>query len=148
MTAGLVEIRPRQPEGRLQPADNAVLSKWVLRADDSAGSLEFTEDRAFIVTRPRTVSFPLPSTGRPDAVRTVCLVTYRWIKNLQTGVAWRPLFLDGDGHILGKGRTRDMPRAAELWPPQIFEPLQPLGITVTERSFNTEKLLKREYPDL
>jgi hypothetical protein len=142
----VLEIRAVQPEGRLLPADNAVLRKWLIRADPAAGTLEFTEDRAFIVTPSRTVTFPLPSSGRPDAVHTVCLASYRWRKNYQTGVAYRPLFLDGDNRVLDKGRVRDQPRASELWPARIFEPLQSLGITVTERSFDTEKQFKHAYP--
>lgn len=145
MTADVLEIRPAQSDGRHSPADNAVLAKWVLRADPAAGTLEFTEDRAFIITPPRTVTFPLPSSGSPEAVHTICLASYRWKKNYQTGIAWRPLFLDGDGHVLGKGRTRDQPQAAELWPARIFEPLQALGIAVTERSFGTEKQFKNAY---
>jgi hypothetical protein len=61
----VLEIHPVQPEGRLYPADNAVLEKWLLSADTSAGTLEFTEDRAFIITPARTVTFPLRSSGRP-----------------------------------------------------------------------------------
>jgi hypothetical protein len=153
MTAGAApqpgefEIRPVRPDGRLLPADNAVLGKWVVRADPTAGTLEFTEDRALIITPARTLTFPLPSSGRPDAVRTVCLVSYRWRRNIKTGITWRPLFLDGDGRVLGQGRVRDEPRASQLWPARIFEPLQALGITVTERGFDTEKLFKRAYPD-
>lgn len=143
---GALEIRPVKPGGRLLPADNQVLGKWVLRADPAAGTLEFTEDRAFIITPARTVTFPLPSSGRPDAVREVHLVSYHWKKDYLTGVAWRPLFLGGDGRVLGMGRTRDQPRAGQLWPVRIFEPLRALGITVTEQSFDTEKQFKRAYP--
>lgn len=142
---GVLEIRPVRPDGRLVPADNAVLAKWVLRADPAAGTLEFTEDRAFIITPARAVTFPLPSSGRPDAVRAICLASYRWRKNYQTGVAWRQLFLDGDGRVLGKGRTRDQSQASRLWPARIFEPLRTLGITVIERSFDTEKEFKHAY---
>jgi hypothetical protein len=147
VTADVLEIRPAQPEGRLNRADNGVLANWALRADPAAGTLELTEDRAVIVTPARVVTFPLPSSGRPDAVRTICLASYRWRKNYQTGSAFRILFLDGDSRILDKGRTRDQPRASELWPTRIFEPLQTLGITVIERNFDTEKEYKHAYAD-
>ena len=143
---GVLEIHAVQPEGRLLPADNAVLSKWVIRVDPAAGTLEYTEDRALIVTPSRTLTFPLPSSGRPDAVHTVCLVSYRWRKNWQTGITFQPLFLDAEGRMLGKGRMRDQPRASELWPARIFEPLQTLGIIVAERSFDTEKQFKHAFP--
>jgi hypothetical protein len=144
---GGLEIRPVRPDGRLLPADNAVLGKWVLRTDPTAGTLEFTEDRALIVTPARTLTFPLPSSGRPDAVRTVCLVRYPWRRNIKTGITWRPLFLDGEGRVLGRGRVRDEPRASQLWPTRIFEPLQTLGIAVAERGFDTEKQFKSAYSD-
>lgn len=151
MTAGpgpsAIEIRPVQPDGSLTPGDNAVLRKWRLRADLAAGTLEFSEDRAFIITPTRSLTFPLPSTGRPDAVRTVCIATYRWIRDLQTGIGWRLLFLDGDGRVLGQGRRRDDPRASQLWPPQIFEPLRSAGIDVVEQTYTTEKRFKQAHPD-
>ena len=143
---GVLEIRAVRPDGRLLPADNAVLDKWVLRADPAAGTLKFTEDRALIITPAHAVTFPLPSSGRPDAVRTVCLVNYKWSTKLQAGITWRPLFLDGSGRVLGKGRTRDLERASQLWPIRIFEPLKTLGITVTEQSFDAEKQYKHAYP--
>lgn len=145
---GVLEIRPAQPEGRLTPADNSVLAKWMLRADPAAGTLELSEDRAFIFPPPRVVTFPLPSSGHPDAVHAICLASYRWRKNYQTGIGFRMLFLDSDSRLLDKGRTRDQPRASELWPMRIFEPLQRLGITVTEQSFDTEKLFKHAFPGL
>ncbi|HSZ41299.1 MAG TPA: hypothetical protein VK817_15195 [Trebonia sp.] len=144
--ADQLEIRPVKPQGRLLPADNAVLDKWVLRANTANGTLEFTEDRAFIITSPRTVVFSLPSSGQADAVHTLCLVNYGWRKNIMSGTTWRPLFLDSGGRVVGKGRTRDQPRASELWPTRIFEPLRELGINVTERSFGTEKEYKHAYP--
>jgi hypothetical protein len=144
--SGLIEIRAAQPSGKLYPGDNAVLDKWRLRADPSAGTLEFTEDRAFVITPARGLTFGLPSSGRPDAVHTVCLVNYRWRKNFNTGITWRPLFLDGAGRVLGRGRMRDQPRASELWPTRIFEPLRELGIAVTEQNFDTEKAYKEAFP--
>jgi hypothetical protein len=143
---GVLEIRPVKPDGRLLPADNAVLAKWVIRADPAAGTLEFTEDRPLIITPARTVSFPLPSSGAPNALRAVRLVRHHWVKNLNSGITWQPVFLDGDGRVLACGRRRDEPRASQLWPARIFAPLQTLGITVTEESFDTEKLFKRAYP--
>jgi hypothetical protein len=70
----VLEIHPVQPEGRLYPADNAVLEKWLLSADTSAGTLEFTEDRAFIITPARTVT---SRCGRPGGRRRLLLLSKR-----------------------------------------------------------------------
>lgn len=143
---GVIEIRPARPPGRLTPADNAVLRKWLLRADPATKALEFTEDRAFLITPQRSITFPLPSTGRADAVHAVSLVSYRWIRNLQTGMTWRPLFVGGDGRVLGAGRTRDLPRAGQMWPLRVFRPLESLGITVLEQTYDTEKQFRSAHP--
>jgi hypothetical protein len=141
-----VEIRPVPPSGGENPADRTALSKWLLRADPDAGTLTLTEDRPLLILPTRTVAFSLPSTGRSDAVHAVCLADYRWVKNLQTGITWRLLFLDGDGRTLGQGRMRDEPKASQMWPISLFKPLEPFGISVTQEQFATEKAFKQAHP--
>jgi hypothetical protein len=140
-----IEIRPIPPSDSENPADRAALSKWLLRADPDAGTLTLTEDRPLLVLPTRTAVFSLPSTGRSDAVHAVCLVDYRWMKNMQTGITWRPLFLDGDGRTIGQGRMRDEPKASQMWPMSLFKPLESLGISVAQEQFATEKAFKQAH---
>ncbi len=154
MTAGsasagtdAVEIRALRPQGRLLLADKMTLRKWALCANPAKGTITLTEDRTVTFLRPRTVTLALPSTGRPDAVRTVCLADYRWIRNLQTGVTWRLLFLDRDGRSL-HNRARDQPKASQMWPRELFTPLEPLGISVTEEHYPSTKAFRSAHPDV
>jgi hypothetical protein len=145
--AGTVEIRAVPPQGRLLLADKMTLRKWALQANSADGTITLTEDRMVTFLPPRTVVLALPSTGRPDAVRTVCLADYRWIRNLQTGVTWRLLFLDGEGRTL-HNRARDQPKASQMWPRALFTPLEPLGISVTEEHFASTKAFRTAHPDV
>lgn len=142
-----VEIRPVRPTGRLAPGYSTTLRKWLLQAEPDSGTLTFTEDRALIVKSTRATVFPLPATGQSDAVHTLCLVYYQWIKNLQTGITWRLLFLDSDGKVLGFGRKRDAPHASQMWPKEIFSPLEQLGIGVVEEKYATERAFYQAHPD-
>ena len=142
----VIEIRPVPPQGRVLPGDNAALRKWVLRADPADATLVLTEDRPFIITPVRKVNLALPSSGRADAVHTVCLVDNRWYKNMQTGVAWRPLLLNQEGRVLAQGRTRDEPKASQMWPLELFTPLRALGVAVTQETYPSPKALRRAHP--
>jgi hypothetical protein len=142
-----VEIRPLPPEGRILPGDKTTLREWMLSADPVAGTLTFTEDRPLLILPVRTLTFRLPSSGRADAVRTICLADYRWVENLQTGITQRLLFLDGNGRVLGSGRTRDEPKASQMWPASLFTPLEPLGIPVTEERHLSSKAFKQVHPE-
>ncbi len=124
------------------------LSKWAIRASPASGTLEFSEERLFSLTFARTVTFALPSTGNPEAVRTVCLADYRWIRNLQTGVAFRLLILDRDGRALHMSRVRDQPKASQMWPRELFTPLEPLGISVTDEHYSSTKAFRNAHPDV
>jgi hypothetical protein len=141
-----IEIRPLPPEGRELYADRMTQRQWLLRADPDAGTLTFTEDRPLLILPVRTLTFPLPSTGRPDAVQSVCPTDYRWVKSLQTGISWRLLFLDKDNCVLGWSHTRDEPKASQMWPERLFTPLESLGISVTSEQYATEKAFKRAHP--
>jgi hypothetical protein len=149
-----IEIRPLQPEGRENPADRTTLRKWRLSADPTAGTLTLTEDRPLLITPSRTLSFPLPATGSPEAVRTLCLASYHWEKNLpssyapelRSGFTWRPLFLDENGRVLGWGRMRDEPKASQMWPESIFRPLEALGISITSEQFASESAFNEAHP--
>jgi hypothetical protein len=152
--AGAIEIRPVPRPGQQLPADRATLRKWVLRANPADGTLVFTEDRPGLITPVRSLTFALPATGRPDAVRTVCLADYRWEKNvpesyrrrgLADGITWRLLFLDREGRVLGAGRRRDEPKASQMWPPEAFTPLQSLGISVTQEHYATEEAFRQAH---
>jgi len=146
--ANVIELRPVPPPGRIVPADKTALRKWLLRADVANGTLVFAEERFAIVTSTRTVSLALPSTGRPDAVRTISLADYRWIRNLQTGIAFRLLLLDRDGRALHMSRVRDQPKASQMWPRELFTPLEPLGISVTEEHYPSTKAFRNAHPDV
>jgi hypothetical protein len=151
-----VEIRPVPPDDKMNPGDSAALRKWILRGNPSSGTLVLTEDRPLLITPVRRVTVPLPSTGRPDAVRTVCLASYHWQKNLppsydarlRAGITWRLLFLDGDGRVLGAGRRRDEPKASQMWPAQLFAPLESLGITVTQERYADPAAFKQAHPSV
>jgi hypothetical protein len=142
----VIEIRPVRPQGPVLPGDNAALRKWVLRANPADGTLVLTEDRPFIITPMRRLNLALPSSGRADAVHTVCLVDNRWYKNMQTGVAWRPLFLNQEGRVLAKGRTRDEPKASQMWPLKLFTPLRALGVAVKQETYPSPKALRHAHP--
>ncbi len=146
--ANVIELRPVPPPGRIVPANKTALRKWLLRADAASGTLVFAEERFAIFTSTRTVTFALPATGRPDAVRAISLADYRWVRNLQTGVAFRLLLLDGDGRVLHMSRVRDQPKASQMWPRELFTPLEPLGITVTEEHFPSTKAFRSAHPDV
>lgn len=147
--AGVIELKPVPPPGRLTPNDRTALRRWMIRADQAGGTLLFTEERlAVIVISTRAVTLALPSTGRPDAVRTVCLADYRWIRNLQTGVAFRLLFLDRAGRTLHMSRVRDQPKASQMWRRELFTPLESLGISVTGEHYDSTKAFRAAHPDV
>jgi hypothetical protein len=143
---GAIEIRPVTPPGRLWPADTQPLRKWVLRVNPADGTMVFAEDRPFIITPIRTLILALPSSGRPDAVYTVCLSDHVWQKNLQTGITWQLLFLDREGRVLAAGRKRDEPRASQMWPVDLFKPLETAGVAVTQERYASPKALRHVHP--
>jgi hypothetical protein len=143
-----IELKPVPPPGKIVPADKMALSKWTLRANLADGTLTFSEERLFSRNFTHTVTLALPSTGRPDAVQTVCLADYRWIKNLQTGVSFRLMFLDRDGKALHMSRVRDQPKASQMWPRELFAPLERLGIAVAEEHYATTKAFRSAHPDV
>ena len=146
--ADTVEIRALPPHGRLLLADKMTLQKWALRASPSTGTLVFSEQRFVTFAPPRTVTLALPSTGRHDAVRAISLADYRWIRNLQTGIAFRLLLLDRDGGVLHMSRVHDQPKASQMWPRELFTPLEPLGISVTEEHYPSTKAFRTAHPDV
>jgi hypothetical protein len=144
----VIELKPVPPPGKIVPADKMALAKWSLRADPADQTLTFAEERLFSRNFTHAATFALPSTGRSDAVRTVCLADYRWIKNLQTGVSFRLMFLDRDGRTLHMSRVRDQPKASQMWPRELFAPLERLGIAVTEEHYASTKAFREAHPDV
>lgn len=96
-------------------------------------------------------NFALPSTGQTDAVTTVCLVTWpyeaRSPRYSATLPCWRMLLLDGQGRTVGMGRSRDEPTARKLWPPEVFAPLEAVGIGVVSEEHESAAELRKAHPD-
>jgi hypothetical protein len=47
------------------------------------------------------------------------------------------LLLDGPGRTVGMGRGRDGPVARKLWPPEVFAPLEAVGIGVVSEQYDS-----------
>ena len=143
-TGGSIEIRPVQPPGKLLPGEAPLLSGWRLTADTRAGTLTLSGDgyRGGGATR----VFPLPGTGRQDAITTVCFVTHHWEIRPRSGITWRMLLLDGDGRLAGASTPRDYPRVLRLFPPDVFEPLTAAGIRVVSESYDSAQALEDAHP--
>jgi hypothetical protein len=141
---GLIEIRPVRPAGKLLPGESSALGSWRLTADTDSGTLTLSGDRVIGGGRPRV--FPLPATGRPDAVTTVCLVTHRWEIRPRSGTTWRMLLLDREGRLVGAGVPRDHPRVLRLFPPEVFEPLTAAGIRIVSEQYDSAQALDDARP--
>jgi hypothetical protein len=141
---GSIEIRPVQPAGKLLPGEAPLLDGWRLAADTRVGTLTLSGDgyRGGGASR----VFPLPETGRPDAVTTVCLATHHWEIRPRSGVTWRMLLLNSDGRLVGAGTPRDYPRVLRLFPPEVFEPLTAVGIRVVSESYDSAQALEDAHP--
>jgi hypothetical protein len=141
---GRIEIRPVRPAGKLQPGEAPLLKSWRLTADTSGGTLTLSGDGYRGGGGPHV--FPLPETGRPDAVTTVCLATHHWEIRPRSGSTWRMLLLDKEGHLAGTGTPRDYPRVLRLFPPEVFEPLTALGIRVVSEAYDSAQALEDAHP--
>lgn len=142
---GIVEVRPVRPEGKLTPHESATLRDWRLTADPASGTLTLTGDKsAFGSGQPRV--FPLPSTGRPDAVTTICLATHHWEIMPRSGATWRMLLLDREDRLVGAGIPRNHPQVLRLFPPEVFEPFKALGIRVVSEWYDTTQALEAAHP--
>jgi len=139
-SGGLTEVRPVRPEGRLRLDEPTILRRWCLTADPGSGTLTMLGEGR----RPRV--FPLPATGRADAVTTVCLATYHWEIRPNSGFTWRMLLLDREDRLAGAGSARDYPRSLRLFPPELFEPLQAAGIRVVSEWYDTPQALEDAHP--
>jgi hypothetical protein len=137
---GVVEIRPCRPEGRLRLDEPGILRRWRLTADPGSGTLTMLGAGR----RPRV--FPLPATGRADAVTTVCLATYHWEIRPNSGFTWRMLLLDREDRLAGAGSAWDYPRSLRLFPPELFEPLQAAGIRVISEWYDNPQALEDAHP--
>jgi len=141
---GRIEIRPVRPAGKLLPGEAPLLNDWRLTADPRGGTLTLSGDgyRGGGASR----VFPLPETGRQDAVTTVCLVTHHWEIRPRSGITWRMLLLDHEGHLAAAGAQRDYPRVLRLFPPEVFEPLTAAGIRVVSESYDSAQELEDAHP--
>ncbi len=142
----VIEIRPIAPTGRLAPATRAVLSKSVLRADPRAGTLLLAEPRAITWAPVRKTVLPLPSTGRPGAVTAIHVVSYARRVNARTYPLWRVLLAGRDGQVLASGRPWDADLGRQMWPAELFAPLQQAGLSVAEEHFTDSSDLDRAHP--
>jgi hypothetical protein len=118
----VIEIRPGQQEERSTPYTASIMRNWRLRVLPQDGTLRLAEDRA-LNRPPRERVFALPSSGRADAVATICLASWEYSRasaGPRTYQCWRMLLLDRDGHVAGKGRLRDQPSQASRIPPGKF----------------------------
>jgi hypothetical protein len=141
---GLIEIRPVRPAGKLLHGESSTLGNWRLTADTSSGTLNLSGDR-FPGSGGSRV-FPLPATGRPDAVTTVCLTSHRWEIRPKSGTTWRMLLLDQEGRLAGAGVPRDHPQVLRLFPPEVFEPLTAVGIRVVSECYDSARALEDAHP--
>jgi hypothetical protein len=141
---GLIEIRPVRPAGKLLSGESSTLGSWRLTADTDSGTLTLSGDRVIGGGRPRV--FPLPATGRPDAVTTACLVTHRWEIRPRSGTTWRMLLLDREGRLVGAGIPRNHPQVLRLFPPGVFEPLTAVGIRVLNEQYDSVQALEDARP--
>jgi hypothetical protein len=139
-TGGVIEIRPARPDGRLRMDESAILRRWRITAHPGSGTLTVLGEGR------RPLVFPLPATGRADAVTTVCLATYHWEIRPNSGFTWRMLLLDREDRLLGAGSARDYPRSLRLFPPEVFEPLLAAGIRVVSESYDTPQALEDAHP--
>lgn len=142
----VIEIRPIAPAGRLSPATRTVLSKSVVRADPQAGTLLLAEPRAITWAAVRETVLPLPSTGRPGAVAAIRVVSYARRVNARTYPLWRVLLVGRDGQVLASGRPWDEDLGRQMWPAELFAPLQRAGIGVAEENFTDSSDLDRVHP--
>ncbi|HYZ51884.1 MAG TPA: hypothetical protein VE733_00020 [Streptosporangiaceae bacterium] len=142
----MIEVRPIAPAGRLSPATRAVLSKSVVRADPRAGTLLLAEPHTITWAPARRTVLPLPSTGRPDAVAAVRVVSYARRVNARTYPLWRVLLVGRDGQVLASGRPRDEDLGRQMWPAELFAPLEQVGIGVAEERFADSGELDRAHP--
>jgi len=137
---GVIEVRPARPEGRLRLDEPAILRRWRMTADPGSGTLTVLGEGR----RPQV--FPLPATGRADAVTTVCLATHHWEIRPNSGFTWRMLLLDREDRLAGAGSARDYPRVLRLFPPDVFERLQEAGIRVVSEWYDTPQALEDAHP--
>lgn len=135
----LIEIRPARPQGRLRLNESAILRRWRMTTDSSSATLTVLGER-------RPLVFPLPATGRVDAVTTVCLATYHWEIRGNSGFTWRMLLLDREDRLVGAGYARDYPSVLRVFPPDVFEPLRAVGIRVVSERYDTPQALQEAHP--
>jgi hypothetical protein len=88
----------------------------------------------------------LPSTGRADAVTTICLATYVQRVKFWDYPLWRLLLLDREGQVLAASREREQEQGRVMWPPELFSPLSEIGIGVSEEQFRNPAELDRAHP--
>lgn len=139
-SGGVIDVRPTRPEGRPRLDESAVQRRWRMTADPGRGTLTVLGEGR------RPLAFPLPATGRADAVTTVCLATYHWEIRPNSGFTWRMLLLDREGRLAGAGFARDYPRVLRLFPPEVFQPLQAAGIRVVSEWYDTPQELEDTHP--
>ena len=136
---GVIEVRPARPQDRLRLNEPAILRRWRMTADSSSGTLTVLGER-------RPLVFPLPATGRADAVTTVCLATYHWEIRGNSGFTWRMLLIDREDRLAGAGYARDYPRVLRVFPSEVFEQLQAVGIRVVNEWYDTPQALEEAHP--
>ena len=141
----MIEIRPIRPQGRIWPDVSSMLRDWRLRANPEDGTLRLTEDRV-LHREPIERVFALESTGRADAITTVCLATFEHFQTGRIYVSWRMLLLDREDRVVGAGRARDEPKAARLWPAESFAPLAQAGIRIATEWYSSPQSLERAHP--
>jgi hypothetical protein len=110
-----------------------------MTTDSSSATLTVLGER-------RPLVFPLPATGRADAVTTVCLATYHWEIRGNSGFTWRMLLLDREDRLAAAGYARDYPRVLRVFPPEVFEPLRAAGIRVVSERYDTPQALEEAHP--
>lgn len=143
----VIEIRPSAPPGRRPSRALAnVLRKSLLRADPQAGTLLLAEPPSRTWRPACEWLLPLPATGRPDAVTTVCLASYVQRVKFWNYPLWRMLLLDRDGHALAATREHDQQKGRYMWPAELFTPLREVGIGVTEERFANATQLSQAHP--
>ena len=136
----MIEICPARPDGRLRMDEPGILRRWRMTADPGSGTLTVLGEGR------RPLVFPLPATGRADAVTTVCLATHHWEIRPNSGYIWRMLLLDREDRLLGAGSARDYPRSLRLFPPEVFEPLRAAGIRVVSEWYATPQAMEDAHP--
>ncbi len=141
-----IEVRPAGP---VPPRYASSARRALLRADPGAGTLLWVTDQApFAVwlRRIRGATLALPSTGRPDAVTTVVLVTTPWRSRLSHGCERQLLLCDRAGRVRAAGRRIDLEVSRQLWPAELFRPLRAVGVDVTEELFAGAEEANRAHP--